>query len=111
MKHATVKETASGKFFISLTFDVDIEPIETRKKFDRIEAFDYSMPSLAVSASGENDITKDDIRWYRNLGSTALPTTGSRNTGSGSYTRRQQTGGMTSFISSLGKSPILLMPS
>ena len=62
-----VKETASGKFFISLTFDVDIEPIETRKKFDRIEAFDYSMPSLAVSASGENDITKDDIRWYRNL--------------------------------------------
>ena len=25
------------------------------------------MPSLAVSASGENDIAKDDIRWYRNL--------------------------------------------
>ena len=67
MKHATVKETASGKFFISLTFDVDIEPIETRKKFDKVEAFDYSMPSLVVSASGENDITKDDIRWYRNL--------------------------------------------
>ena len=67
MKHATVKETASGKFFISLTFDVDIEPIETRKKFDKVEAFDYSMPSLVVSASGENDIAKDDIRWYRNL--------------------------------------------
>ena len=67
MKHTTIKETASGKFFISLTFDVDIKPIETRKKFDRIEAFDYSMPSLVVSASGENDITSYDIRWYRNL--------------------------------------------
>ena len=67
MKHATVKETASGKFFISLTFDADVEPIGTRKKFDKVEAFDYSMPSLVVSSSGENDITKDDIRWYRNL--------------------------------------------
>ena len=67
MKHATIKETASGKFFISLTFDVDIEPMEKRKKFDRLEAFDYSMPSLVVSASGENDITSDDIRWYRSL--------------------------------------------
>ena len=67
MKNATVKETASGKFFISLTFDVEIEAIETRKEFEKIEAFDYSMPSLIVSASGENDITKDDIRWYRNL--------------------------------------------
>ena len=67
MKHATIKETASGKFFISLTFDVDVEPTGTRKKFDKVEAFDYSMPSLVVSASGENDITKDDIRWYRNL--------------------------------------------
>ena len=67
MKHATVKETASGKFFISLTFDVEIRQKETIRKFDRIEAFDYSMPSLAVSASGENDIAKDDIRWYRNL--------------------------------------------
>ena len=67
LKHATIKETASGKFFISLTFDVDIEPIETRKKFDKVEAFDYSMPSLVVSASGDNDLTADDIRWYRNL--------------------------------------------
>ena len=67
MKHATIKETASGKFFISLTFDVEIEPIETRKEFEKIEAFDYSMPSLVVSASGENDITKDAICWYRNL--------------------------------------------
>ena len=67
MKHATIKETASGKFFISLTFDVDTEPMEKRKKFDRLEAFDYSMPSLVVSASGENDITSDDIRWYRNI--------------------------------------------
>ena len=67
MKHATVKETASGKFFISLTFDVEIESIETNKEFEKIEAFDYSMPSLVVSASGDNDITADDIRWYRNL--------------------------------------------
>ena len=34
---------------------------------EEVEAFDYSMPSLVVSASGENDITSDDIRWYRNL--------------------------------------------
>ncbi len=67
MKHATVKETASGKFFISLTFDAEIESIETKKEFEKVEAFDYSMPSLVVSASGENDITPDDIRWYRNL--------------------------------------------
>ena len=67
MKHATIKETASGKFFISLTFDVEIEPVETKKEFEKVETFDYSMPSLVVSASGENDITKDDIRWYRNL--------------------------------------------
>ena len=67
MKHATIKETASGKFFISLTFDVDIKPKERKMEFDKIEAFDYSMPSLVVSASGENDITADDIHWYRNL--------------------------------------------
>ena len=67
MKHATIKETASGKFFISLTFDAEIEPAKTIKEFDKVEAFDYSMPSLVVSASGENDITADDIRWYRNL--------------------------------------------
>ena len=67
MKHATVKESASGKFFISLTFDVEIEPIEMKKEFEKVEAFDYSMPSLVVSASGENDITKEAIRWYRNL--------------------------------------------
>ena len=67
MKHTTIKETASGRFFISLTFDVEIRQKETIRKFDRIEAFDYSMPSLVVSASGENDITSYDIRWYRNL--------------------------------------------
>ena len=67
MKHASVKETASGKFFISLTFDVETKPIEAKKEIDKIEAFDYSMPFLVVSASGENDITQDDIRWYRNL--------------------------------------------
>ena len=85
-----------------------------------------------VSSSGENDITKDDIRWYRNLekriakeqrrlsrmryGSanywgTALLITGSRNTKSGSFMRKQVQGGMTSCISSPGKSPTHLMPS
>ena len=67
LKNATVKETASGKFFISLTFDVEEEKMETRKEFDKLEAFDYSMPSLVVSASGDNDISSDDIHWYRNL--------------------------------------------
>ena len=67
MKHATIKETASGKFFISLTFDVETRPTEMKREFDKVEAFDYSMPSLVVSSSGENDITQDDIRWYRNL--------------------------------------------
>ena len=67
LKNATVKETANGKFFISLTFDVEEEKRETRKEFDKVEAFDYSMPSLVVSASGDNDISSDDIRWYRNL--------------------------------------------
>ena len=67
MKNATVKETASGKFFISLTFDAETKPKERKAELGRIEAFDYSMPSLVVSASGENDITADDIRWYRNL--------------------------------------------
>ena len=67
MKHATVKETASGKFFISLTFDVETEKKDPIKEFDNVEAFDYSMPSLIVSASEDNDISCDDIRWYRNL--------------------------------------------
>ena len=57
MKNATIKETASGKFFISLTFDAEIKPKERKRESDKIEAFDYSMPSLVVSASGENDIT------------------------------------------------------
>ena len=38
-----------------------------KKEFEKVEAFDYSMPSLVVSASGDNDISCDDIRWYRNL--------------------------------------------
>ena len=61
MKHATVKETASGKFFISLTFDVETRPTVMKREFDNVEAFDYSMPNLIVSASGENDITAEDI--------------------------------------------------
>ena len=34
MKHATVKETASGKFFISLTFDAETKPKESRARKD-----------------------------------------------------------------------------
>ena len=67
MKHATIKETASGKFFISLTFDAETRPTEMKRESEKVETFDYSMPSLIVSASGENDITEDDIRLYRNL--------------------------------------------
>ena len=67
MKNATVKETASGKFFISLTFDVEEGKRETRKEFDKVEAFDYSIPSLVVFTSGDNDISSDDIHWYRSL--------------------------------------------
>ena len=67
LKHATIKETSSGKFFISLTFEVETEKKDPIKEFDNVEAFDYSMPSLVVSASGDNDISSDDIRWYRNL--------------------------------------------
>ena len=67
MKHVSIKETASGKFFISLTFDAEMGSAETRKEFEKVEAFDYSMPSLVVSASGENDITPDDIHWYRSI--------------------------------------------
>ena len=67
MKHATIKETAGGKFFISLTFDAETRPTEMNRESEKVETFDYSMPSLIVSASGENDITAEDIRWYRNL--------------------------------------------
>ena len=52
MKNATVKETASGKFFISLTFDAEVERKDPIKEFDNVEAFDYSMPSLV---SGESN--------------------------------------------------------
>ena len=34
MKNATVKETASGKFFISLTFDAETKPKESRARKD-----------------------------------------------------------------------------
>ena len=67
LKRVTVKETASGKFFISITFDAPNTKEERLETFEKIEAFDYSMPSLVVSASGENDITKDDIHWYCNI--------------------------------------------
>ncbi len=67
LKHATVKETASGKFFVSIIFDAPDTKAKRLGTFEKIEAFDYSMPSLVVSASSENDITKDDIHWYRNI--------------------------------------------
>ena len=137
MKHVTVKETASGKFFISLTFDAEIESKETIREFKKIEAFDYSMPSLVVSSSGENDITQDDIRWYRNLeekiareqrklsrmqyGSAnywqqkhrigKLHEKARNRRKSGSSMRRQGTGGRTSCISSPAMYPVHSMPS
>ena len=46
---------------------MEIKPKERKRESDKIEAFDYSMPYLVVSATGENDITADDIHWYRNL--------------------------------------------
>ena len=65
MKHATIKETASGKFFISLTFDVETRPTVMKRESEKVETFDYSMPSLVVSSSGDNDITAEDIRGLR----------------------------------------------
>ena len=67
IKHATIKETASGKFYVSIAFDVEAVKKPLQRKFDKVEAFDFSMPNLIVSYSGENDISKDDIRWYRNI--------------------------------------------
>ena len=67
LKHVTVKETASGKFFASLVFAVEENRKEPLKVFSVIEAFDYSMPELLVSASGENSISPEEIHWYRNL--------------------------------------------
>ena len=67
LKHVTVKETAGGKFFACLTFEVMQEEVPVRTEFEKIEAFDYSMPNLAVSASGQNDVSAEDIRWYRRM--------------------------------------------
>ena len=67
LKHVTVKETASGRFFASLVFDVEEKRKDPLKAFSVIEAFDYSMPELLVSASGVNSISPEEIHWYRNL--------------------------------------------
>lgn len=69
LKHVTIRETASGKFFASLVYEVPEEEVKVRTGFseDKVEAFDYSMPGLAVSASGEFDVSSEDIRWYRRL--------------------------------------------
>lgn len=67
LKHVTVKETASGRFFASLVFDVEEKRKDSLKAFSVIEAFDYSMPELLVSASGVNSISPEEIHWYRNL--------------------------------------------
>ena len=69
LKHVTIRETASGKFFASLVCEVPEEEVKVKTGFSeaKVEAFDYSMPSLAVSASGEFDVSAEDIRWYRRL--------------------------------------------
>ena len=67
LKHVTVKETSSGKFFISIVFDAEMEVKSIQKEFTCIEALDYSMPHLMSSASGEYTILPEEIHWYRNL--------------------------------------------
>lgn len=66
MKHITIKETASGKFFISLIFDVEKQEVE-RKGATKVEALDFSMPQLIVSASGDFDVSSDYTHYYRDL--------------------------------------------
>ena len=80
-----------------------------KKEFEKVEAFDYSMPSLVISASGENDITKDDIRWYRNLENRIAKEQRKLSRMQYGCMRKQETGGMISFISSQEESHLLLM--
>lgn len=67
LKHATIKETAGGRFFVSLVFDAIVEDKPIIKDPVLLEAFDYSMPDFAVSASGEYDVRAEDTHWFRNL--------------------------------------------
>ena len=67
LKHATIKETAGGRFFVSLVFDAIAEDKPIIKDPVLLEAFDYSMPDFAVSASGEYDVRAEDTHWFRNL--------------------------------------------
>lgn len=54
LKHVTIKETASGKFYASLVYEEQKEEVKLKEHFaaDKVETFDYSMPSLIVSSSG-----------------------------------------------------------
>lgn len=67
LKHVTVKESASGKFFISMVFDAEVEEKKRPDVFSDVESLDYSMPSFAVSSSGEYDVDEKELHWYRNL--------------------------------------------
>ncbi|WP_295483478.1 RNA-guided endonuclease TnpB family protein [uncultured Succinatimonas sp.] len=67
LKHVTVKETASGKFFAALTYEVMQEEVQPVTEFKDVESFDYNMRDLVVSASGRYDIQAEDIHWYRKM--------------------------------------------
>ena len=69
LRHVTLKETASGKFYISLVFETYQKKPQTIDKVDpdKVEALDFSMKNLMVSMSGLFDITQDEIQWYRKL--------------------------------------------
>lgn len=67
IKNVTVKETASGKFFVSIGFDAVIDIPKPVKKFEKVEALDYSSSNLMVSHSGQFDVIKEEIAWYRDL--------------------------------------------
>lgn len=67
LKHITLTEKASGKFYISICFDAKQAEVKPLTEFKQVEAFDYSLPNLAVSASGLNDVFSDDIHWFRKM--------------------------------------------
>lgn len=67
LKHITITERASGRFYASLTYEVMQEEVKPVAEFYKIESFDYSMPNLAVSASGKYDVKGEDIHWYRRM--------------------------------------------
>lgn len=65
LKHVTITERASGKFYASLTFEAVQEEVKPAAAFHKIESFDYSMPNVAVSASGRYDVKGEEVHWYR----------------------------------------------